>query len=230
MAPSDAAVRARLEDISTRWSLLKDPMQFLFRYGPAIRSYLAVLLANPDDADEICQDILVRVVRDGFAGATPEKGRFRSYLKVAVRNAALMHLRRRRPAQPPEELWQQLADADHDADRAWLADWQRCALNKAWRALEAHERTNRGNLFATSLRVSVDSPGLRSDELAALVSEQVGRSVSAVALRKQLSRARQMFAKLLVEEVKQTLQDPTPEAIAEELIELGLMPYVRDYL
>jgi hypothetical protein len=50
------------------------------------------------------------------------------------------------------------------------------------------------------------------------------------AFRKQLSRARPFFADLLRQEVAQTLDDATPEMVEEELIETGLMPYLRDLL
>src|SRR5437870_1584516 len=86
---------SRLDQISTRWSILKDPAQFLLRYGPAIHKYLFALLQNEDDVAEISQEILTRVADSAFDRAVPDRGRFRDYLKVAVRNAALTQLRRK---------------------------------------------------------------------------------------------------------------------------------------
>ena len=44
------------------------------------------------DADEVLQELLVWVTERGFAGADPARGRFRDYLRAAVRNAAFRHL------------------------------------------------------------------------------------------------------------------------------------------
>lgn len=227
--PPPLGHRPGLEQISTRWSVLKDPVQFLMRYGPAIRNYLGAILKNPHDADEVAQDILVRVVQDGFHRASPDRGRFRDYLKTSVRNAALSHLRRRQTVQPGAETMAQLAD-DDAPEAAWLADWQRCILNKAWRALDGHQRCTPGNLYHTVLRLAVDYPDDDSKTLAERVATAVGRPMRPEAFRKQLSRARRLFAQLLLDEVMTTLDNPSPEEIEEELIELGLMSYLRDFL
>jgi RNA polymerase sigma-70 factor (ECF subfamily) len=226
---SSSEVKAGLHQITTRWTVLKEPAQFLMRYGPAIRNYLGAILKNPHDADEVAQDILVRVVQDGFHRASPDRGRFRDYLKVSVRNAALTHLRRKQPLQPGDQLLTQVAD-DDAPEQAWLADWQRCVLNKAWRALDQHERGSAGNLYYTVLRMAVDFPDDDSRQLADRVAKAIGRPFRPEAFRKQLSRARRHFAQLLLDEVTSTLDNPTPEQIEEELIDLGLMEYLRDFL
>lgn len=227
--PIPADVATALSQISTRWAVLKEPEQFLFRYGPAIYAYLQALLRNSHDVEEISQDILVRVVQEGFARADPERGRFRDYLKTAVRNAALNHLRRKRGV--PLDVAAFAAQPGMAAvDAAWLADWHLCIFNKAWRSLESHQRRSPGNLFHTVLQLAVDHPEEDSVALAARATERVGRPIRADAFRKQLSRARRMFARLLVEEVEQTLEKPTRQDIEAELIELGLMLYVRDFL
>jgi hypothetical protein len=56
------------------------------------------------------------------------------------------------------------------------------------------------------------------------------RRLRAEAFRKQVSRARFMFAKLMVKEVSQTLDNPTPERIKEELMELAVWEYIRNFL
>lgn len=231
-SPADPAPRSGFDQISTRWTSLKDPKQFLLRYGSAIRKYLQALLKNPDDVEEIAQDILVRVVQSGFSRADPDRGRFRDYLKIAVRNAALTRLRRRRPVQSADTALLQLADPDAHpaADQAWLAEWQRCALKKAWRVLESHQHNAPGNLFYTALKVSVDYPDEDSRQLAERAAVLSGRPLKPDAFRKQLSRARRMFAQLLVEEVAQTLEKPTPRLVEDELMEVGLWEYVRDFL
>lgn len=228
----DSAPKSALDQISTRWGAIKDPVRFLMRYGPAIRKYLDALLKNVHDAEEVSQDFLVRVLEHGFASADPDRGRFRDYLKRAVRNAAFTRLRKRDTSVADEGVLATLAAEEllQAADEEFLADWRRCLLDRTWRALESHQRRSPGNLFYTALRLTVDHPEDDSEALAARASAFAGKPVRADAFRKQLSRARQTFARLLIAEVTQTLEQPTPEMLVEELVELGLMEYVRDYL
>jgi RNA polymerase sigma factor (sigma-70 family) len=221
---------SNLDHITTRWPAIRDPAQFVLRYAPAVWKYLAALLRDPHDADEVAQEFLARVVERGFANADPGRGRFRDYLKAAVRNAALNYLRGKRRAPQADLDRLALAGGEDANEQAWVAEWQRCALDKAWRVLDRHQANTPGNLFHTVLRLYVDHPDDDSEALAARASALAGRPLRADAFRKQLSRARRLFAEALLEEVKQTLESPTPRQVEEELVELGLMPYVADFL
>jgi DNA-directed RNA polymerase specialized sigma24 family protein len=222
---------ANLDEISTRWPMIQDPVQFVLRYAPAIQRYLGALLKAPHDAEEVAQEFLLRGLQRGFVRTTELRGRFRDYLKVSVRNAALTHLGRERPrgAGPaPEQL--PAPDVQSEADREWLEQWRACLLDRAWQALDHHERQSPGSLAYTVLRLTVDHPDETSAALAERASALAGHAVRADAFRKQLSRARRQFAELLLVEVARTLEAPNPERVEEELCELGLMSYVRDYL
>jgi hypothetical protein len=207
----------RLDQISTDWTILGDPARFLLRYAPAIHSYLFGLVKDDHQADEITQDFLLRVVQKGFERARPDRGRFRDYLKAALRTAAVTGLRRRTDGPLTKAVLAGLVE-DGALAKRWLSDWQRCLLDSAFRALEAHQRRAPGNLFHTALRVALDHPDEGSPALAARASTLAGRPVRAAAFRKQLSRARRLFAELLVEEVARTLAEPTPARIEEELM------------
>src|SRR5262249_48246684 len=95
--------KVRLDDISTEWSIIHDPVQFVMRYAPAIQRYLAALVKNPPDAEDVTQDFFMRIIQNGFVHVKRERGRFRDYLKTAVRNAALNFLTRR-PAAKQHDL------------------------------------------------------------------------------------------------------------------------------
>jgi RNA polymerase sigma factor (sigma-70 family) len=220
-----------LDLITTHWSALRDGNRFLLRYAQAVRSYLLALLGNAEDADDVAHDFFVRVVERGFERADPDRGRFRDYLKIAVRNAALSHLRRKqRQPRTTEALEHLVADPDRAADRAWLREWQACVLERAWRALERHQRAAPDNLCHTILRLHVEHPEDDSRTLAERAAAMSGQPLSSDAYRKQLSRARRLFARLIVDEVVQTLEHPTGEEIMEELAEIGLRDYVVPYL
>ena len=80
------------------------------------------------------------------------------------------------------------------------------------------------------LRLRVEEPGLRSPELAARLGELLGKPYTAAAARQQLHRAREKFADLLLNEVAESLQKPTVEALEQELLDVGLLDYCRPRL
>jgi hypothetical protein len=216
--------------ISTHWPSITDPVQFVLRYAPAIRGYVQVLLDQPADVDEVVQEILLGVLERGFTPARIRRGRFRDYLIATVRYSAWRVRRCKRAAQlnaaqadgllaPPEAARE---------EAAWLADWRQCLLDWAWAALEFKQRHSPGNWHYTVLKLTADHPDANSTQLAAQVPADPPLSV--VAFRKQLSRARAAFARALVDEVERTLEKPTPDAVMDELAEVGLLEYVRPYL
>jgi hypothetical protein len=230
---TDAGPKSALDQISTRWSLISDPVQFVLRYAPAIRKYLEALIKDPHDAEEVAQDFFLTGLQRGFLRTDDLRGRFRAYLKTAVRNAALMHFRRRKsarnggpdPAQLPDR-----GEARARAEAEWVAGWRRCVLDRAWQALEHPQNCSPGNLCYTVLRLAAEYPDEDSPALAARAGALAGRPLRADAFRKQLSRARRLFAELVMAEVAQTLDGATPERVADELRDLGLLGYVRPFL
>jgi len=230
--PPSAEARSLLEEISTRWSLITNPLQFVLRYSPAVRSYLGALVKNPHDAEDVAQTFLLRMVGRPFTPGRVAKGRFRDYLKAVLRNAAIDFFRQR--GQCPIEVanLDQLAapDPEQAADRAWLTEWRSCLLQRAWDGLDQYERNAPDSLAYTALRLAADYPDEDSTALAVRASALTHRSLRADAFRKQLSRARRRFAQLLVNEIRKTLEHPDAAEMVEELGHLELMVYVRDYL
>jgi RNA polymerase sigma-70 factor (ECF subfamily) len=96
-------------------------------------------------------------------------------------------------------------------------------------ALSAVERQT-GQPCYTVLRLRADFPTLRSPELAEKLSERLGRPITAVAVRQSLHRARDRFADFLLDEIRHSLDDPTPDRLEEELRDLGLYDYCRPAL
>jgi RNA polymerase sigma factor (sigma-70 family) len=194
MAEHSRPPRRSLDQISTHWTKVNDPASFFTRYSAAVIAYLEALLKNHADAQDVLSEILEHVVRHGFEQVTPERGRFRDYLKITVRNRALTWLRRKRPATVDAVQLQETIGDDRDADEAFLHAVRRCHLDKAWRSLERYQHRNPGNLGYTVLKLTVDHPNEDSTALAARVREKTGESFAAAAFRQQLSRARRRFA------------------------------------
>lgn len=247
MSQSDAIVdeaTARLDEINTRWSLMRMAVagsftdsgparqSLVLRYNGAIRNYIGALVHNQQDADDLAQETLVRILRGDFSGADPERGRFRDLLKVAVRNMArTFWSKQQKRAGAPVDL-NLLGDdtQNEEAERDWQTAWQNAVLSMTWRALESYEQSQPGCVAYTVLKLRSDYPDDDSEQMAKRLSGASGRAFTAGTTRQQLRRARLRFAQLLVEEVARGLKDTSPERVEEELRDLGLFPYVADFL
>jgi DNA-directed RNA polymerase specialized sigma24 family protein len=222
----------RLDQIETDWSLVFEPAHVVLRYVHAVQSYLNVLLRNEHDAEEVAQEFCLWVSEHGLPRASRSRGRFRDYLKKVVRNKALNFLRAKRPRSSDTDLLNVPApeDARTIPDQEWVLHWRRCLLERAWERLENYQKRSPRGRYFTVLNLCATHPGEDSRQLAARASSLEETALTAQSFRKQVSRARRVFAELLVHEVAQTLDQPGPADVEEELVDLGLIAYVRDYL
>ncbi|MEO1524773.1 MAG: hypothetical protein AAFX06_05020 [Planctomycetota bacterium] len=217
----------QLAHISTRWSCVKDINRFVLRYIDAMRHLLVLVVKDEDDAREVLQGFLTKVVERGFRNEVPTSGRFRDYLARSLRNAAMDHFRQAKPVQASEGLLAQIESERETHDDLWKRTWTSCLIDRAWQKLEHHQYTNEGTFAYSILRFSVENSGLDSKHAAAQFASVQGTTLTPEAYRKQVSRARRKFAQLLTEEVRQTLESPTAESLDEEISSLGLQPYVK---
>jgi RNA polymerase sigma-70 factor (ECF subfamily) len=238
-------LNARLSRISTRWSEFlqahEGPAEavaaaqrvLMQRYAGAVYRYLAAMVRDADIAHDLAQEFAVRFLRGDFRRVTPERGRFRDFVKMALRNLVIDYHRRRnvRPQQMPANSSEPVdpAEPDHDFDRQFLESWRKELLERAWEALAQVQQAT-GKPFHAVLRFRADHPELRSAQMADQLGAQLGRPVTADWVRKTLERARSRFADLLVEDVSHSVENPTREKLEEELIEVGLQEYCRPAL
>jgi RNA polymerase sigma factor (sigma-70 family) len=245
MKPEETNSENRLDQVVTQWSLLRiahSPQatagpqarqELLLRYRGAIRSYVAALLLNETEADDVAQDVLVRLMRGDFASADPTRGRFRDFLKVAVKNMVRNHWERKQRhvgvslAANPE--LEQAADTGN-TDEQWTDQWRSQLLESTWQALEQFQRETQGCVYFTALKLRSEYPQEDSTRVAERMAETTGKPWRPDAYRQQLRRARLRFAQLLIEELSHSLIRPTPDNVEQELIELGLMEFVRPFL
>ncbi|MBM3979398.1 MAG: sigma-70 family RNA polymerase sigma factor [Planctomycetes bacterium] len=234
---------SRLDAIATQWSLVRAAHAagtpesaaaarhaLVLRYARAIRRYVGGIARDDGDADELAQEAVVRLLSGDFAGADPNRGRFRDLIRTAVRNMVRKHWakgNRRKSADLDPDL---LAGADDRADAAWDGAWQQNVLDHAWAALREYERANPGTRAETVLRLRTAHPDDTSEQLAERLAARAGAPVRADAARQMLRRARVRFAGFVVDEVRAGLADPTPDRVTDELAALGLLEFVRDFL
>jgi RNA polymerase sigma-70 factor (ECF subfamily) len=234
----------RLSRLTTQWNLIfqtktgtpeeanRAASLLICRYSGAVHRYLLKALRDPEAADELNQEFAVRFLRGAFRHGDPSRGRFRDYVKHAVQNLMKDYYRRKRPVRSLDSGVAEPAVTDEglaQVDRQFLASWRDDLLDRAWGALAEVERTT-GQPHHTILRLRVDGPDLTSEECARRLTQSLGRPMSAGAFRQSLSRARRDFVAHVVDEVAASLDDPTPEAIEQELAELQLLEKCRPYL
>jgi RNA polymerase sigma-70 factor (ECF subfamily) len=242
MEPEDHS--ARLSAISTRWTKLFQAHQnageadrgilreLILRYYSAVYRYLLGALRDPAAAEELTQEFAVRFLRGDFKRADPERGRFRDFLKTALRNLLRDHWRKQASAGAPLDNSEPVAGDSaptDDLDRAFLDGWREELFSRAWAGLAKRE-AEAGQPYHTLLRCKVANQQLSSAELAEYLRTHLGKTLSVTALRQLLHRARENYADLLVNEVALSLQTDDPERLAQELIELDLLPYCRSAL
>lgn len=177
-----------------------------------------------EDATDATQEFFCQVVeRSSLAGADPERGRFRAYLRTAFRNFLVNRSERERAVKrgggsvvlsidapaADERFGREPAD-DEAPDRAFDRAWARTLLARVVDRL-ASEWTERGDLerFEGLRDLFLGGGG----ESYAQAATRLGMSEGAVKVA--VHRLRKRYKKLLTEEIADTLDDPG--AVDEEL-------------
>ncbi len=227
----------RLDGLETNWAMIREACRettlhaaparaaLVIRYLPAISSYVTAIVRNDDLGQDLTQDVCARLMKGDFSTVDEQRGRFRDYLKTAVRNVARSHWRREK-VRATETLPEALTSRNSEDEQRWVAAWRTTVLEMTWRAMEAWERNTDGAIGATLLRIRAEHPDAPIAHIGTQLNNASKTSLSANAVRAQLHRARTKFAQFLVTEVARTLQEPTPDKVQEELGALGLLSYL----
>ena len=218
----------RDEDRDDRESNLAAQQHVLERYGPCTFRYILGATKDAGVAEELNQEFAFRFVRGDFKNVSPDKGRFRDYLKAVLRNIVNDYFRSRQKdpvlpmqisgAVPAVDPFEELEDQFSDS-------WRQELLAATWSQLQEYQLAKENHYYSV-LRFRAEHPELDSKQMASQLSEQFQREVSADWVRQNLKRARSKFCALLISEVTRTLPpDSTEEEIQSELAELGLLKY-----
>ena len=185
----------RLSQLSTQWTLVFQlqkgtpeqigaaQVELMGRYAGAVHRYLLGALRDPESAAELDQEFALRFIRGDFHRADPARGRFRDFVKQALRNLMIDYLRRQnvRPRPFGDDL-PELADPasdDSDFDQRFLGSWRSELMSRAWEGLATLQARTR-QPYHTVLRLRVEHPEMHSPELAELFRRTwAGRSAPA---------------------------------------------------
>ena len=181
----------------------------------------------PDRALDLTQGYFARLIeKSTISAADPARGRFRSFLRADC-TFFLSHNRDHDRALKRGGSARVLSIDSDDAEtrfrlepahnetpeRQFERDWAMSLIDRAMGRLERHYQAgNRGETFRRLKPILTSDP--EADRFAQLAAEL---KTTEGALRTALHRLRARFADELRAEIAETLDDPTPEAIAEEL-------------
>jgi RNA polymerase sigma factor (sigma-70 family) len=226
---------SRLDRISTSWSLLAQAHAgahdaaaaaralLVERYRGAVRRYLGAILRDDEAADDLTQEFGLALIEGKLAKAAPDRGRFRDYIKaVAVHLVSRHRKQQKRLPRQTEADGPAPAPQSHRTEEVFVKSWRDELLARTWEALaQAHAG------YFTVLHHRAAYPDAAIEDMISQLSVQLGKKVTADAIRQTLHRARSMFAEILLAEVAQSLRDPTRDAVERELAELQLLAYCR---
>ena len=142
---------------TTVWTVIQeaghqDPQaleSFASHYRTPVLNYIRGRGLEPGDAEDLCQDVFVRVLKGKvLAKADAAKGRFRGLLLTVVRRVIQDSLRRRRPAVSLDAF--DPADRDPDFDREWLLHLTERALHRLHEQKSPYYAVLRGHLAGES--------------------------------------------------------------------------------
>jgi RNA polymerase sigma-70 factor (ECF subfamily) len=240
MAAMDSSdLRKHISQITTLWTIVcrahggqaeemaAAQKALLDRYGGAIQRYLRKAVPDAEAVKELYQEFALRLVSGRFRNVDRTRGRFRDYLKSALYHLIVDYRKQRAKELLPLPAADEPAVrplSQTESEKEFLESWRDHLLARSWKQLAAFEKVT-GQPVHAVLRLRVDNPKMRSPELAESLAAKVGKPFTADAARQALHRARQKFADLLIDEVVQSLKEPTFQQLEDELIDLKLLEF-----
>jgi DNA-directed RNA polymerase specialized sigma24 family protein len=224
-----------LNEMITHWSLVLRAVasnpdaaalaEVLPKYCQSVNQYLRAVLQDPNAADEVCQEFAYRFARGDFRHVRPENGRFRDYIKVSILRMVQEYRRKAKCNALREPLDPDLIIATNpDSEKEFDASHRTVLIERTWQELEHIVKEEHPNLYDV-LRRKAESPERTSAELAAQLTAEFGKPLTAVNVRQMLHRAREQFSTTLRHQVAVLQPGCDEAAIDEELAGLGLLSY-----
>jgi RNA polymerase sigma factor (sigma-70 family) len=228
----------RLSRISTLWTVVFQAHEghadtvteaqklLMSRYHGAIYRYLLGAVRDPEVATELFQDFALRFLRGDFRRADPRRGRFRDYVKTALVHLTTDHYRSRQAwpgplaDDPPARAAPVAVGESLEGD--FLASWREELLDRTWHALSEVNPA-----YHAVLLCRVENPEMPSARIAEELCASLDKPLTASWVRKNLQRAHEKFADLLLDEVARSLESSRPEDLRDELRELDLLKYCQ---
>jgi RNA polymerase sigma-70 factor (ECF subfamily) len=229
---------------STSWSLVLSASgnpalleQLLRAYWGPIYAYIRRSGRSRDQAAELTQEFIAQAVleRDLIQKADPQRGRFRTYLKTALRNFLVdQHRRATAKGRAPDgfildsDALAQFEPADtDDPTRAFERLWATAVLSRTLARLEADCMACGQAQHWSAFRLAVIEPSIGlgfgsaspSDARTSPSLDEVAREIGAPGAEQvssMIQTLRRKFRRMLVQVVGETLENPAdaPDEVA----------------
>ncbi len=202
-------------------------LEKVFRiYREPLHSYVKKRGYSPDQADDIVQSFFLEVIeKKTITKASPERGKFRTFLLTSLRNH-LANIEERSSAQKRGGDFTRVpmavidddespeVNAGTDAEHAYDRRWALALLSRAMDRLDSEMTTPRKRDRYVLLK-----PYLISDESTVHYAELARQtSLGEGMIKSAVHRLRRRFGQILREEISLTIR--TPEEIDEEIRDL----------
>jgi hypothetical protein len=198
------------------WTQADSAAGFVLRYLIPMRRQLVDILGSGSMADDSLKLLLGHLVSAGFGDQ--KQGRLRDFLLRAIRSAA-----KTRVADMPEEKRPKLdLDSATLESKTWLGYWRDGLLERAWRSLERHEHADQKVPVYLVLNMATSNPKVSPAMLSKLIKSETGREISEAQINQWLPLARTLFAQFIADEVAETIEGASKDAVKREIIQLGL--------
>lgn len=231
--------------VTTRWSVVlaaKDPaspdsgaaLETLCRtYWYPLYAYVRSLGHSPHDAQDLTQEFFARLLAKQYLRAVePEKGRFRTFLRMAMKRFLAKEWGRVRAQKRGgrnthvsfdtaigERLFQQDGGAPLGADRLYERRWALALLEDALARLgrEQAEAGRSVEFVHLMPHLTAERGAIPYDELAAALG--VGQGAARVAMHRLRRRFREVFRETIADTV--TSQEDAEDELRHVLASLG---------
>ena len=132
MVVEDVDKEPRLSELSTQWTMLfqanhgtpeeaSDALRLMMlRYSGAVHRYLLKTVDDSEEVKELDQEFALRFLKGSFLKYNPSFGRFRDYVKGAVRNLMIDYYRRKGKCANWTPRWKWRSSA-HRGWRIWTS-------------------------------------------------------------------------------------------------------------
>ncbi|MGE3808140.1 MAG: hypothetical protein AB7K24_26050 [Gemmataceae bacterium] len=202
----------------------------LINYWLAAHSYLMALVNRDEElANELSDEFALRFLRGDFSKATPEKGRFRDYIKAVLRNLVAEHFRKQTArARHSERVdFENLSNERIEAE--FLDNLRSAIVASAMQRLALFQKDH-GTPYYTALQLRSSHPDASMARLARLLTQQTKQPYATDYLRQIIHRARERLASFVVERVRNACRCATAEELREELHSLQLWESCKDFV
>jgi hypothetical protein len=198
------------------WTKAESAAGFVLRYLAPMRRHLTAVLGSVSEADEALNLLLTHLVNAGFGDH--RRGRLRDFIVLGLRSAAKARVK----AMTEEQRAKARVDELTQESKEWMRCWRDGLLERAWRSLERQEHAHPESPVFSVLHSATVNPQATPEMLVVQMATDSGVQTDASTVRSTLPEAKAVFAQLIADEVAETLSDPSPEEVKQEIQLLGL--------